>query len=63
MSMKWAQKATAKMKEKGTEGSLTAAAHKAGYSSAMEYAAHEKSSPNASTKMKRKALFALNINK
>lgn len=60
---KWAQKATEKMKSKGTEGSLTSAAHKAGYDSAMEYARHEKSSPTASTKMKRKSNFALNINK
>lgn len=60
---KWIQKATEKMKSKGTEGSLTAAAHKAGYSSTMEYAQHEKSSPNASGKMKKKANFALNVNK
>ncbi len=60
---KWIQKATSKMKKKGTEGSLTEAAHHAGYGSAMEFARHEKSSPNASTKMKRKANFALNVNK
>jgi hypothetical protein len=60
---RWAQKATDRMKEKGTEGSLTAAAHKAGYGSPMEYASHVKSSPTASGKMKKKANFALNINK
>lgn len=60
---KWAQKATERMKEKGTEGSLTEAAHHAGYDSAMEYARHVKGSPTASGKMKRKANFALNINK
>ena len=60
---KWAQKAVKKMKAKGTEGSLTKAAHHEGYSSPMEFARHEKASPTASTKMKRKANFALNINK
>jgi len=60
---KWLQKATAKMKSKGTEGSLTAAAHHAGYDSPIEYARHVKSSPNATGKMKKKANFALNANK
>lgn len=50
-------------KEKGTEGSLTAAAHKAGFGSALDYAHHEKSNPDASTKMKRKAQWAINMNK
>lgn len=60
---KWAQKAVKKMKKKGTVGSLTAAAHHEGYSSPLEFAQHEKASPNASTKLKRKANFALNLNK
>jgi hypothetical protein len=59
--MKWMQKATEKMEKKGTKGSLTKAAHRAGFSP-MEYAHHLKASPNASTKMKRKAQFALNAN-
>ena len=59
---RWAQKAAKKMKQKGTEGSLTSAAHKAGYNSAMEYAHHIKADDSASTKMKRKAAFALNMN-
>lgn len=59
---RWAQKATDKMKEKGTEGSLTSAAHHAGYDSAMDYAHHIRGDEDASTKMKRKANFALNMN-
>jgi len=59
---KWAQKATERMKAKGTVGSLTAAARKAGYDNTMEYARHEKASPTASGKMKKKSNFALNIN-
>lgn len=60
---KWAQKADEKMEEKGTKGSLTKAAHSAGYSSPIEYAHHILASKDASTKMKRKANFAVNINK
>jgi hypothetical protein len=59
----WMQKATAKMKEKGTEGSLTSAAHHAGYDSALAFAHHIKGNPDATTKMKRKANFAINANK
>jgi hypothetical protein len=50
-------------KAKGTEGTLTAAAHKAGYGSALDFARHVKGEPDASTKMKRKAQWALNMNK
>lgn len=60
---KWIQKATDKMEQHGTKGSLTRAAHRAGYSSALGYARHEKNDPDASTKMKRKANFALNVNR
>ncbi len=49
-------------KAKGSEGTLTAAAHRAGYGSALDYARHEKNDPDASTKMKRKAQWALNMN-
>jgi hypothetical protein len=60
---KWAQKATKKMKEKGTEGSLTRAAHSAGYDSPLEYAHHIKSHKDEySGKMRKKANFAANIN-
>ena len=59
---KWMQKATNKMKKKGTEGSLTTAAHRAGYASPMAFARHVKSSPKASGKMKKKANFAINAN-
>jgi hypothetical protein len=61
---KWAQKATAEMKDKGTEGSLTAAAHKAGYGSALAYAHHIQSDKeDFSGKMRKKAGFAVNINR
>jgi hypothetical protein len=50
-------------KTKGTEGTLTAAAHKADYGSALDFARHVKAEPDASTKMKRKAQWALNMNK
>lgn len=62
-SFKWAQKATKKMEQKGTKGSLTKAAHGAGYDSPLSYAHHIMSSKKASPKMKAKANFAVNINK
>ena len=63
-SQKWAQKATERMEEKGTKGSLTKDAHRAGYGSAMAYAHHIKSDPgDFSGKMRKKAGFAVNINK
>lgn len=63
--VKWAQKAARRMKEKGTEGSLTKAAHAAGHDSALEYAHHILAAPEGeySGKMRRKANFAANINK
>lgn len=60
---KWAQKSVKKMEDKGTVGSLTSSAHRAGYSSPMAFARHVKASPNASGKMKKKANWAININK
>jgi hypothetical protein len=61
---KWAQKASERMERKGTKGSLTRAAHKAGYKSALAYAHHIQSSPgDYSGKMRKKAGFAVNINK
>lgn len=49
-------------KSKSTEGTLTSAAHKAGYGSALDFAHHVKAEPDASTKMKRKAQWAINMN-
>ena len=56
---KWIQKAVNKMERKGTEGSLTKAAHKAG-ESPMEFARAHKHSKG---KVGKKARFALNVNK
>lgn len=61
---KWAQKANKRMEEKGTKGSLTRAAHKAGYDSPLAYARHIKSHKGQySGAMRKKANFAANINK
>lgn len=62
---KWAQKATKKMEEKGTEGSLTRIAHHSGYDSPLEFARHVMAAPKGeySTKTRKKAGFAANINK
>lgn len=62
--VRWVQKAARKMKEKGTEGSLTKAAHSAGYDSALEYAHHIMAAPEGeySGKLRKKASFAANIN-
>lgn len=61
---RWAQKATERMKEKGTEGSLTEAAHRSGFGTALAYAHHIESDPGEfSGKMRKKAGFAVNINK
>jgi len=61
---KWAQKASEKMKKKGTEGSFTKLAHEAGYDSPLEYAKHVMAAPdNFSSSTVKKANFAKNINK
>lgn len=61
---KWAQKAEKRMEEKGTKGSLTKAAHAAGYDSPLAYARHIKSNKDEySPKMRKKANFATNINR
>lgn len=61
---KWAQAASERMEKKGTKGSLTEAAHKAGYASALPYARHiEANKGKYSGKMRKKANFAVNINK
>lgn len=60
---KWAQAAVKQMKKKGTEGSLTRAAHAAGYDSALAYAHHIKANKeDYSGKMRKKANFAANMN-
>ena len=62
---KWAQKATKKMEEKGTEGLFTKKAHAAGYSSPLEYARHVMAAPSGEydTKTRKEAGFAKNLNK
>lgn len=59
---KWIQKATKRMKEKGTEGSFSRAAAQAGMSTSA-YARKVLSDPNASPAMKKKANFARNVAK
>jgi hypothetical protein len=61
---KWAQAASKKMKEKGTEGSFTKIAQSAGYSSPLEYARHVMAAPDEhSPSTVKKANFAKNVNK
>ncbi len=61
---RWIQKAVKRMKRKGTVGSLTRAAKRAGYRSALAYARAIKRNPGRySAAMRRKANFAININK
>lgn len=61
MAKKWIQKAVNKMEKKGTVGSFSAAAKKAGKSTAAEASSVLKSGSHASTKMKKKAQFAKNM--
>jgi hypothetical protein len=56
---KWIQKARKRMEEKGTVGSFTRAAHKAG-KGVQEFAREKK---HAGGKMGKKANFALNVHK
>lgn len=58
----WISEAVDKMNARGTVGSFSAAAKKAGKSTEA-YARQEVNSPTASTAMKRKAQFALNVHK
>lgn len=60
MAGKWIQDASERMKKKGTTGSFTAAANRAG-EGVQAFAAHELASPNASPAMKKKANFARNM--
>jgi len=56
MAEKWMQAARNKMEKKGTVGSFTKAAKRAGMSTAA-YQKQVLANPKASTKMKRKAAF------
>lgn len=65
MATKWAQKAAASIKKRGTQGSLTRAAKQRGYGSALSFAHHVESSPKGSDLRKRfgkKSNFAINVN-
>ena len=64
MGHKWMQKASEKMKEKGTVGSFTKQAHSAGYDSPSAYASHVLAAPEGkfSGKTRRRANFARNAN-
>ncbi len=59
---KWIQGAVQKMNQHGTVGSFTAAA-KSHHMGTEAYAHKVVDDPNASTKMKRKAQFAINVHK
>ena len=59
MGKNWIGKAVRSMEHRGTAGSFSAAADKAGMDTA-EYARKELANPKASTKMKKRANFALN---
>ncbi len=60
---KWAQKASKRMEEKGTKGSFTKMASRAGYDSPLEYARHVMAAPEKYSPEKvKKANFAKNIN-
>lgn len=63
MAEKWIQKATAKMKKKGTVGSFSKGAARAGMS-VSEYASHVlKKGSKASSTLKKRAQFAKNVAK
>lgn len=60
---KWIQKARAKMKAKGTIGSFSRAAKKAGKNTAAFAASVLKKGSKASPAMRKKANFARNVRK
>jgi hypothetical protein len=60
---KWIQKATSKMKKKGTVGSFSAAAKKVGMSTKAYANKVLKKGSKASAAMKKKANFAKNASK
>jgi hypothetical protein len=60
MSKGWMSDEAKREKHAGTKGSLTRIAHRAGYSTATEYARHVRAHPEGvSTKTKRKANMAM----
>jgi len=59
---KWIGKVVASMKKKGTIGKFSKEAEKEGEST-LEHAEEIKSSPKASTKLKREAKFVINMSK
>lgn len=59
MAEHWLSEARAGFQRRGTVGSFSAAADRAGMSTAA-FARHELASPRASGKMKKRANFALN---
>ncbi len=61
MAKHWIQGAVNEMKKKGTVGSFSAAAKRAGKSTAQEASSVLKSGSHASAKMKKKAQFARNM--
>lgn len=61
MAEHWIQKAVHKMEQKGTVGSFTKAAKKAGKSTSAMESSVLKSGSHASAKMKKKAQFAKNM--
>ncbi len=61
MAKHWIQKATDKMKKKGTVGSFSAAAKKAGKSTSAMASSVLKSGSGASGAMRKKAQFAKNV--
>lgn len=64
MAKRWIQKAVSRMKSKGTKGSLTRAAKRAGFKSALAYARHiMRNKSNYSPAMRKKAIFAINVSK
>jgi len=62
MAKKWIQSAVARMRAKGTVGSFSAAAKRA-HMSTSAYARKVLKNPKASTTLKRRAQFALNVAK
>jgi hypothetical protein len=63
MPKKWIQAAAERMHKKGTEGTLTAAAKKRDMT-AMQFARYIRAHPDQfSTLWKKRAAFALNVNK
>jgi len=64
MAKEWIKKAAKKMRDKGTVGSFTEKAKKAGYKKALTYAYHVLANKSKyDTKTVQQANFAVNANK